>query len=268
MTASHQSGAPTPGRPAAFFDLDGTLIRGSVNIPLALAAFRAGFVRKRDLAGDLLGNAIFMLVGASDDRAAAVRERILRNVVGHRAADVEALGAEFLDEAVAGIDPVLARCIGEHHEGGHDTVLVSASPVEIVSRFAAAAGMTAGIGTRAARDADGCYTGTLDGPFCYREGKVVAVEALAAERGYDLDASFAYSDSVSDLPLMERVGHPVAVNPDAALRRIAAERGWPVLATRRSLRLTPPAVVGALPSLVRLDRVAGLLRSGPAQPHA
>ncbi len=243
---------PTGGRSAAFFDLDGTLIRGSINIPLARAAFAAGLVRKRDLARDLLGNAVFMLVGASDDRAAGVRERILRDVAGHPATHVEALADDFLHDAVASMDGVMVERIRRHQAAGHATVVVSASPVEIVERFAAAAGMTAGLGTRAARDGDGCYTGALDGPFCYAEGKVPAVRAFADERGYDLASCFAYSDSVSDLPMMELVGQRVAVNPDAKLRRLAADRGWSLLTTRRSLRLDPT---------VPLRRAVGRLRS-------
>lgn len=250
-TAAMPAAEAATGRPAAFFDLDGTLIRGSINIPLARAAFAAGLVRRRDLARDLLGNAVFMLVGASDDRAEGVRERILRDVAGHPASDVEGLADHFLDDAVASMDEVMVARIREHHEAGHDTVLVSASPVEIVERFARSAGMTAGLGTRAARDDGGCYTGALEGPFCYAEGKVPAMRALAEERGYDLASSYAYSDSVSDLPMMEAVGERVAVNPDAGLRRHAVRRDWSLLVTRRSLRLDPT---------VPLRRAAGRLR--------
>ncbi len=248
--------APSPaGRTAAFFDLDGTLIRGSINIPLARAAFAAGLVRKRDLARDLLGNAVFMLVGASDERAAGVRERILRDVAGHPASDVESLADHFLEDAVASMDHVMVERIRWHHGAGHDTVLVSASPVEIVERFAAAAGMTAGLGTRAARDDAGRYTGALDGPFCYAEGKVPAIHGFARDQGYDLASSYAYSDSVSDLPMMEAVGERVAVNPDAKLREHAVRRGWSLLTTRRSLRVDP-----TLPARRAVGRLRDVLR--------
>lgn len=216
---------------AAFFDLDGTLIPGSANIPLAKAAFKAGFASKRELAVDLARNLSFMLMGASDDRSAQVRDRILRGVTGRPASEIEALADGFLEELVATITPTVEVVLAEHREAGHDLVLISASPTEVVQRFALASGMTYGVGTTAERDERGCYTGRLSGPFCYKEGKASIVRDLAASHGYDLAECFAYSDSASDLPLLQTVGHPVAVNPDHALRMLAAQGGWRVLET-------------------------------------
>ncbi len=216
-------------RVAAFFDLDGTLIPGSANIPLAKAAFRAGLVNVRELALDLTRNLAFMLKGSSDDTSAKVRDRILRGVQGHRASEVEALTDGFVDDLVATITPTMREVLDEHRAAGHALVLVSASPTELVSRFAAAAGMDLGVGTTAGRDADGRYDGTLAGPFCYKEGKAEVVRALAEEHGFDLTRSYAYSDSVSDEPMLAVVGNPVAVNPDHELRMMAHAGGWRIV---------------------------------------
>ncbi len=114
--------------------------------------------------------------------------------------------------------------------------------------LAAAIGMTGGIGTVSAVNADGVYTGELAGPFVYGPGKVIAIKEIADWEGYDMAVSYAYSDSASDLPMLEAVGHPVAVNPDGALRTIAHDRGWPIVIfsrrTRRVVRRTT-ALVGA-----------------------
>jgi HAD superfamily hydrolase (TIGR01490 family) len=235
---------------AAFFDLDGTLIPGSANIPLAKAAFLRGFVSPADLARDLRNGVSFLLKGASDERSAQVRDRILRAVAGHPAHKVEALGHHFIDDLVASIPPAMREVLDQHGAQGHDRVVVSASPTEIVSRLAHAAGLEHGVGTTAARDTRGVYTGALEGPFCYREGKVAVMAQLAAEKGYDLAECFAYSDSASDLPMLEAVGHPVVVNPEPELRTLAAERGWPVVETSS----VPRVNLSSLSGLVSLSR--------------
>lgn len=235
---------------AAFFDLDGTLIPGSANIPLAKAAFRHGFVSPGDLAKDLRNGLSFLLKGASDERSAEVRDRILRAVSGHPAAKVEALGAHFIDDLVASIRPPMQQTLDRHARLGHDRVVISASPTEIVSRLAHTAGLEHGIGTTAARDERGVYTGELEGPFCYGEGKVAVMTALATEQGYDLADCYAYTDSASDLPMLEAVGHPVAVNPEPELREIAESRDWPVLETSSVPRVELTSLSG-LTALVR-----------------
>lgn len=221
---------PTPSV-IAFFDLDGTLIPGSANIPFAKAGFRAGFVSIPELLGDLRNGVSFVLSGASDDRSAQVRDRILRAVAGHKASEVEALGEGFMPQLVASLRPQMAPVLAQHAQHGHLRVVLSASPTEIVSRFAEQAGLDLGIGTTAARDEEGRYTGELTGPFCYREGKAAIMAAFAASEGVELANCYAYSDSVSDLPMLEAVGHPVVVHPEAELRTIAEERGWPIIET-------------------------------------
>lgn len=219
-------------RTAAFFDLDRTLIRGSANFPLAVTAFRAGYVPPRDLLRDAVSALTFIARGASDERSAALRERILRAVAGHPAADVVALGDRFIPKLAASVLPEARAALDRHAAAGEDRVIVSASPVEIVSAIADALRLEGAVGTRS-EIVGGRYTGRLAGPFCYREGKVAEVERLAAARGYDLSRSTAYSDSISDLPFLGAVGNPVAINPDKELRAYAAERGWPTIEVGR-----------------------------------
>ena len=126
------------------------------------------------------------------------------------------------------IRPEARRLVDLHRHAGRATYIVSAAPQEIVEPLATSLGMTGGIGTRG-KVVDGAYTGELDGPFCYGRGKVDAIRELARWDGLDLAQCYAYSDSASDLPMLEAVGHPVAVNPDAKLERHARMHGWPVV---------------------------------------
>ena len=233
---------------AAFFDLDRTLIRGSANFPLARAAFRAGYVPPRQLLQDAVNAVSFILRGASDERSVALRHRILDAVAGHPVAKVAALGDSFIPQLAAKVMPESALLLSDHAARGEDRIVVSASPIEIVARLAEALGLEGGIGTRS-EILDGCYTGKLAGEFCYREGKVTEVRRLAAERGYDLERCSAYSDSISDLPFLECVGIPVAVNPDKELREHSMTHGWRIVEVSRSrVRATPsaPEPIGAI----------------------
>jgi HAD superfamily hydrolase (TIGR01490 family) len=239
-----QGGAMTEFRAAAFFDLDRTLIRGSAVFPLAVAAFRAGHVPPRDLLHDAVNAVAFVLRGATDERSVALRERVLRAVAGQRVDDVVAPGDRFLHKLVASVLPESRRLLHHHAERGDDRVIVSASPVEIVAELADRLGLEAAVGTRSEIEG-GRYTGRLDGAFCYGEGKVAEVQRIAADRGYDLARSTAYSDSVSDLPFLESVGTAVAVNPDRELRAIAASRGWRVVEVARKPLPAEPAVRAA-----------------------
>jgi HAD superfamily hydrolase (TIGR01490 family) len=219
-------------RTAAFFDLDRTLIRGSANFPLAVAAFRAGYVPPRDLLRDAVSAVRFIARGATDEASAALRERILRAVAGHPAEDVIALGAAFIPKLAGSVLPEARAALERHAAAGEDRIIVSASPIEIVSALATELGLEGAVGTRS-EIVDGRYTGRLDGAFCYRDGKVVEVQRLAAERGYDLSGCTAYSDSISDLPFLQAVGNPVAINADKELLAHARQQGWPVIAVTK-----------------------------------
>lgn len=227
--SSPVSGAPT----AAFFDLDRTLIRGSANYPLAIAAFRSGHVPWKDLVKDTVNAVTFHRKGSTDEGSEALRERILRAVAGIRQSDIIHLTDAIVPGIVRKAIPASMALLADARAFGHDRIVVSASPIELVSRIATALGLEGAVATRSELDDEGRYTGHLAGEFCYGAGKVVEMEKLAAERGYDLDRCSAYSDSISDLPMMERVGTAVAVNPDRELRELARERGWRIVEVGR-----------------------------------
>ncbi len=216
------------GPSAAFFDLDRTLISGSSAFILATTARSAGLLPTRQFARDARAALTFKLRGSSDGSTDGVRDRILGAVAGMRQDDLVALNAEVLPKLLAKIRPEARRLLDLHRHAGRNTYIVSAAPVEIVEPLAHSLGMTAGIGTRG-EVVDGTYTGRLAGPFVYGAGKVAAMEEFARWDGLDLAQCYAYSDSASDLPMLQAVGHPVAVNPDSRLARHARASGWPIV---------------------------------------
>jgi len=248
------------GPSAAFFDLDRTLISGSSAFVVALAARSAGLLPTSQLARDAVSAVMFKLRGASDDKSEAVRERILGAVTGMRQEDLVGLNTEVLPKLLDKIRPEARRLLDLHRHAGRGTYIVSASPVEIVEPLAITLGMTAGIGTRSVV-VDGVYTGDLDGPFCYGRGKVEAIKHLARWESLDLNQCYAYSDSASDLPMLEAVGHPVAVNPDAALERHAVANGWPVVHfSQRTKAVIRRAAAGAAATAIGAAGFAGGMR--------
>jgi HAD superfamily hydrolase (TIGR01490 family) len=157
-----------------------------------------------------------------------VRTELLGRVAGVPVEQIHEVARAVLPRLSARVRPESRRLIKMHHDAGRDSWIVSASPQGIVQPLAESLGMTGAIGTKA-KVAEGRYTSELEGPFVYGAGKATAVESLASERSYDLSQCYAYSDSISDLPMLEAVGHPVAVNPDRDLEDIAHERGWPII---------------------------------------
>ncbi|MFM7686035.1 MAG: HAD family hydrolase [Actinomycetota bacterium] len=242
----------TLGSSAAFFDLDRTLISGSSAFVLGVAAWRGKLVPTSQFARDAFDALAFRLAGASDDTSMGVRDRILGAVRGVRVDDLVALNTDIVPKLLERVRPESLRLVEQHRDAGRATYIVSASPVELVQPLARALGMTDGIGT-VGEVTDGRYTGELAGPFCYGDGKVEVLRELARWEGFDLDHCWAYSDSASDLPMLRAVGHPVAVNPDARLERVAGELGWPVVTfsqrTKAVIRRTTQAV-GATALLV------------------
>ena len=235
------------GPSAAFFDLDRTLISGSSAFVLGIAAWRGKLVPTHQFVRDAFSALDFVLSGADDDTSTGVRDRILGAVTGVRLDDLVALNADIVPKLIDRVRPESMRLLEQHRDAGRATYIVSASPVELVEPLARALGMTAGIGTRS-KIVDGTYTGELDGPFCYGEGKVEAIRELAEKEKFDLERCWAYSDSASDLPMLRAVGHAVAVNPDAKLERTAATEGWPIVEfhkrSKAVIRRTTQAVAG------------------------
>ena len=229
---------------AAFFDLDRTIIAGSSVFVFGIVAYRAGMVSNAELAKDAARAVSFKFSGAGDEKTEAVKQRVLEAIKGVPVEELTALADEIIPRLLDDVRREARGLIDLHTAAGRDTYIVSASPVEIVGRFAEAMDMTGGIGT-VAEISDGVYSGELAEPFCYGDGKAIAIEKVAAERGYDLTQSYAYTDSIGDMPMLEAVGHPVAVNPDKALEAVSYHRGWPIVEfSRRRKRVVKRTTAG------------------------
>lgn len=220
---------------AAFFDLDRTLISGSSVYAFGYAAWRAKMVPTRQLMTDARKAIAFRLAGSSDDKANGVRDRILEAIEGRTVEQLAAVGDEIIPRLLDDVRNESQGFIDLHQAAGRDTYMVTASPIEIVAGLADALNMTGAIAT-VAETVNGVYTGRLSEPFCYGPGKAEGIAKLAADEGYDLELCYGYSDSASDLPMLELVGHPVAVNPDRTLEVIARSRGWPVVEFSRTAK--------------------------------
>jgi HAD superfamily hydrolase (TIGR01490 family) len=231
---------------AAFFDLDKTLMEGSSAFHFGRAAYKAGMVSRRQLASDAWANLKFRLHGSTDTGTDELRERILESIAGQRVVDLARMGPDVL----AGILPLVYREVLDeayaHQDAGRRAYIVTAASQELADVLAHVLVLDGGVGMRS-EVRDGVYTGKPAGPFTYREGKAVAIRELAEREGIDLSESYAYSDSESDLPMMRTVGHPVAVNPDRALERVAREQGWRIMRfDKLGRRLKLAAAAGSL----------------------
>jgi HAD superfamily hydrolase (TIGR01490 family) len=189
---------------AAFFDLDRTLMSGASAYYFGKAAYREGMLPLPRLLADGLRALSFRMFGASDEQSEALRDRILASVAGQPAEDMRRLAPTVIEEILPRIRPEAEALLEMHEQAGRDVYIISASPVEIVEELARALDITGGLGTES-EIVDGVYTGRLAAPFCYGEGKAERMRQLAVEHGYDLTASYAYSDSASDLPMMQVV---------------------------------------------------------------
>jgi HAD superfamily hydrolase (TIGR01490 family) len=215
------------GEAAAFFDLDRTLLAGSSAYYFGRAVYRAGGLSRRQLARDAVEQLKFRMRGATDAAVSALMERVMKGIAGQRVRDLERLRADALAGILPRIYPQMMRVVRDHQDAGLRCYIVSAASQEMVGTLAEVLAMDGGIGTRS-EIVDGVYTGRLDGPFAYGEGKAAALREFAAAQRIDLERSWAYSDSASDLPMLEAVGNPVAVNPDAELEQVARRNGWEV----------------------------------------
>ena len=220
---------------AAFFDLDRTLMSGASAFPVGVEAWREGLASNTDILKWGLAALSFKVIGDKGEASDEIRGAFLTRIAGSPSGSLDEVGRAALPKLVSRVRPESRKLLKMHHEKGRDTWIVSASPQLIVEPLATALGMTGAIGTKG-KVVAGRYTGELDGPFVYGAGKSIAIEKLAAERGYDLELCYAYSDSISDLPMLEVVGHPVAVNPDSHLDAVAHERAWPVVIFARKTK--------------------------------
>jgi HAD superfamily hydrolase (TIGR01490 family) len=216
------------GKAAAFFDLDKTLMEGSSAFQYARAAYRRGMMSRRQLARDVWANVKFRLEGSTDEATAELRDRIFDSIAGQRVVDMHRIVPDVLAGVLPRLYTQMLQVAWEHQDAGRPVFIVTAASQEMAEMLAHVLRFDGGIGSRSEIH-DGVYTGKPAGPFTYREGKAEAIRQVASEQGIDLSDSYAYSDSESDLPMMRAVGHPVAVNPDSALERVAREEGWQIM---------------------------------------
>ncbi|MHB8243429.1 MAG: HAD family hydrolase [Solirubrobacteraceae bacterium] len=251
-------------RGAAFFDLDKTLMAGSSGIFFARAAYETGMISRARLVRDVYENVRFRLLGSTDDRADDVRERVGKMIAGVRVRDLERLSPRVLAGVLPRLYPEMLQRAYAHQDAGVPVYILTAASQEMADLLARVLAFDGGLGSRS-EIVDGRYTGRPAGPFNYREGKVVSMRELAGRAGIELESSYAYSDSESDLPMLRAVRHAVVVNPDAALRRIAVEEGWEVIELDRlARRLKVLAALGAGTAMASVGRVM-LDRGQPAR---
>jgi HAD superfamily hydrolase (TIGR01490 family) len=225
-----------PIRTAAFFDLDKTVIAKSSTLAFSKPFFDQGLINRQTVLKSAYAQFLFLMSGADHEQMDRMRSYITNMCTGWNVEQVKSIVGETLHDIV---DPLVfaeaANLIADHKLCGRDVVVVSASGEEIVAPIARALGATHAMATRMVVQ-DGKYTGEV-AFYCYGEGKVEAIKELAAREGYALEHCYAYSDSITDLPMLESVGHPTVVNPDRALRKEAAARGWPALTFSRPVSL-------------------------------
>jgi HAD superfamily hydrolase (TIGR01490 family) len=260
-TTGGESGDPLM-RPAAFFDLDKTIIARSSTLAFSKPFRAGGLISRRTVLRSAYAQFVYHVGGADHDQMEKMRQFLSALCAGWEVQTVRDIVAETLHKVV---DPLVydeaVSLIEEHHGAGRDVVIVSASGVEVVEPIGELLGADAVVATRM-QISDGRYTGGID-YYAFGENKAAALRRLAEEHHYDLSRSYAYSDSVTDLHMLEVVGHPYAVNPDRELRRVANERGWPVIvftrpvALRRRMRLPQRRPTLAALALGTATAVAG-----------
>jgi HAD superfamily hydrolase (TIGR01490 family) len=220
-------------RAAAFFDLDKTLMAGSSGMQFARIAAKQGIVGKRQLVSWGFEHLRYRLRGTTDERTAEVLKVARELIAGVPAKTIDRMGPEVMAAILPRVYPQMLEEVYAHQDAGRPVFIVSAAGNGVVEQLAGVLGMDGGIGSRYEVDGEGNFSGRLDGPFVYGDGKVEAMREFAAAHGIDLAASYAYSDSLSDLPMLRAVGNPVAVNPDPPLAEIARAEGWQTLRFER-----------------------------------
>ncbi len=254
--SSAHSDLDSPSVEAAFFDLDKTVIAKASIAAFGRPFYRGGLISRRTVVRALASQFVYMHLGASETKLERVRELVLGLTRGWDRDEVARIVRETLEEIV---EPIVYEeaedLIAGHRASGRRVYLVSASPEEIVGPLAEFLHVDGAIASRATLDADGRYTGEME-LYAYGPWKAEAVVDLAAREGIDLARSYAYSDSFTDVPLLECVGHPVAVNPDRLLAKVARDREWEVLSFVKPVRLRDSVPVPTLPQAALLSATA------------
>ncbi len=246
---------------AAFFDLDKTVIARASVVAFGGPLRRRGLVNRRTVARAVLGQLLFLWFGADEEKMAKIRESMLEVSAGWDRDEVRAIVEETLSDV---IEPLIyaeaQELISLHRAAGDRIWLVSSAPSEIVEPLASMLGVDGAIASKAEIDELGRYTGKIEF-YAQGAGKAAAIRALAESHHLDLDESSAYSDSATDIPMLEAVGHPFAVNPDRALAKVAKDRGWEILQFSNPVRLRDRASV-RLPAFTGAVVLVGLLLAG------
>jgi HAD superfamily hydrolase (TIGR01490 family) len=224
------------GRPAAFFDLDKTIIAKSSTLAFSKPFQAGGLISRRAVLRSAYAQFVYLVGGADHDQMEKMREFLSALCAGWDVQTVRDIVADTLHNIV---DPLVydeaVSLIEEHHAAGRDVIIVSASGTEVVEPIGEMLNADGVVATRL-QVVDGRYTGEID-YYAYGENKAAALLRLAEDHDYDLSRSYAYSDSITDVHMLEAVGNPYAVNPDRELRRHAAARGWPVLVFTKPVAL-------------------------------
>jgi len=251
---------------AAFFDLDKTIVSRSSSLALGRPLYRAGMVSRGQLMRGAYAQLVYLLVGADEARMERLKEGMLQLTKGWDRGQVERLVQDVMLDV---IDPFVYQealdLIAEHQAAGRRIYIVSSSPEELVRPLARHFGVSGVIATRAQVGPDNRYTGELEF-YAFGEQKAEAIRLLAKRAKVDLAGSYAYTDSITDVPMLEAVGHPVAVNPDRELRHVAEDRDWdirdfdnPVRLRSRLAEAVPPKQAGVAAAAVGAVAVAGVL---------
>jgi len=251
-----------PSRQAAFFDLDKTIIAKSSALAFSKSFQAGGLISRRAVLRSAYAQFVYLVGGADHDQMEKMRAFMSELTTGWDVETVKEIVADTLHNIV---DPLVydeaVSLIEEHHLAGRDVIIVSTSGSEVVGPIGEMLGADRVVATRL-EVVDGKYSGNIE-YYAYAEEKARAIEELARRVGYDLASSYAYSDSVTDLAMLESVGHPHAVNPDKELRRIAVANGWPVLVFTKPVALRSRMQLTAKPTLAALA-VGGVLAVGGA----
>jgi HAD superfamily hydrolase (TIGR01490 family) len=262
-SAEVESALATPADPSAgaFFDVDNTMMQGASIFHLARGLHRRKFFTTREIASAAWKQAYFRIVGVEDpDHVASTRASALAFISGHTVKELEDLGEEIFDEAMAHrIWPGTRALAQMHLDEGQRVWLVTAAPIEIARIIARRLGLTGALGT-VAEHVDGVYTGRLVGDMLHGPAKAEAVKALAEREGLDLDQCSAYSDSFNDLSMLRLVGDPCAINPDARLRAYAKHHGWRIRDYRTGRKAARVGLAGA----AMAGAAAGAIAAGAA----
>ncbi|HIE21161.1 MAG TPA: HAD-IB family hydrolase [Acidimicrobiia bacterium] len=244
---------------AAFFDLDKTIIAKSSTLAFTRPMFKAGMLGGSTLAKAGIAQAYYRAFGADHEQLEKVKEELAALTAGWDRNEVVSLVEETVDKVVTPLVYAEAMAIiDDHRRAGRRVIVISASPEEIVKPLCRYLGIDDVIATQSELDEEGRYTGRIE-RYVYGQGKAKAMIELAETEDIDLSASYAYSDSATDLPMLEAVGHPVVVNPDAELLAVAEERGWEIRHFESAVTLRDRLGAAAVPGAAVATGVAAVL---------